>query len=41
MYLQLKRRLEARKGRRGDEVAALFSLGERQKTSLEEAKKVC
>ncbi|KAL8585439.1 hypothetical protein ACOMHN_024600 [Nucella lapillus] len=36
---ELKRRLEARKGKREDEVAALFSLGERQKTFLEQAKK--
>ncbi|XP_076469709.1 uncharacterized protein LOC143300037 [Babylonia areolata] len=36
---ELKRRLEARKGKRDSEVAALFSLGERQKTFLEQAKK--
>ncbi|KAK7499478.1 hypothetical protein BaRGS_00009130 [Batillaria attramentaria] len=35
----LKRKREARKGKREDEAAALFSLGERQKTSLEIAKK--
>ena len=41
VFFQLQRRLEERKTKRQDEAAALFSLGERQKTVLEKSQKVC
>ena len=37
---QLKKRLQERKVKQKDEAAALFSLGERQKTILEKMKEV-